>query len=313
MKIKKIIFLLLPLIFLCSFNKPIENNNNVSNDFILYTTRNLNSETTPQEKPCNVIIANAENGSISVDITEGEVGDIVTITINPDVLYEVESVSVNGVLLTHNDEDPVEIYKVALSTGGNVIEAKFRISDEKFQEIAGIIASVQNGDWKNVFTIDNVFKLINWSITLFCSIGFFKTLIKYKKFKTRSLEDMANEVNDSVKTKTAEAISTFLKDFFEPFLDTMNEKIDGIQDSSKVLTKCFILMQENTPESRIAILNELEKIKSDENALTNTIKNLITEEISKNEEKTKQTFDKIEELKQINNDKENENHEIEHL
>lgn len=307
---KKLILLLCPLLFLFSF-ATIVGSNETNGDFE-YATKNLSLEVVP-ESPCTVIVGNVENGNISVDITEGEVGDILTITVTPDILYDIESVSVNGVFLIHSEDDPVGVYKTTLSIGGNVVEAKFKISDEKLQEIAGIINSIQNGDWKNVFTIDNVFKLINWAITLFCSIGFFKTLIKYKKFKTRSLEEVTNEVNESVKAKTAEAISIFLKEFFEPFLNTMNDKIDGIQESSKVLTKCFILMQENTPESRIAILNELEKIKSDENALTNTIKNLISEEISKNEEKAKQTFEKIEELKQINNDKENEENEIEHL
>ena len=78
----------------------------------------------------------------------------------------------------------------------------------------------------------------------------------------------------------------------------MLKKFEGMETSTKTMVRCFILMQENTPESRIAILKELNSLNSDEtNVLAQQVKELIAEEVKKQGEQNKVLEDTLEELK----------------
>lgn len=276
---------------LCSFTTPLS-----ATDESTDTTTDVadNEENIGVGK---VVISETKNGTITTSILEGKIGDLVQISVDPDILYVLSTLNVNGAIL-----EPLEdgSYEFALAEGDNVIEATFIISDEKLNELADLLESVKQGDWKDIFSFENVFTFINWFITAFCSIGFFKTLIKSKKYKTLTTQQILDNVNDTINKKVAEGVTNVLKDFFGPFVDTITSKIDGISDSTKIMTRCFILMQEGTPQSRLAILDELSKIKDDEDALTVKVKNLIANEITKNEQKIAETQKSIEELKQVN-------------
>lgn len=281
---------ILSITTLCSFTVPLEANVNdeEKTEEIVYESR--------------VVILESKNGLITTDVLEGHVGDLVTINVEPDILYVLQTLKVNGAILEPLEDG--ETYQFALIEGDNIIEATFVISDEKLQELADLLESVKEGNWKDIFTFENVFVFINWFITAFCTIGFFKTLIKTKKFKTLTMQEILNSVDETINKKVAEGVTNILKDFFGPLFDSFTQKIDNVSTSSKVLTKCFILMQEGTPESRIAILNELDKIKEDEDGLTLKIKNLISDEITKNEQKATQTKEAIENLKKVNEEDE---------
>ena len=141
-------------------------------------------------------------------------------------------------------------------------------------------------------------QLISWLITTFCASGFFVTLYKMKKYKTTTMEDVNTNTQKTVETVCASSITNFLTNFMTDYSKTTTEKLDSMEKSNKTLVKCFILMQENTPESRMAILSELDKLSSDENssALTTTIKELIKQEVQKQEEKTKALEETIDAL-----------------
>lgn len=254
------------------------------------------------EYNANVVITNAKNGEIYADILEGNAGDLVTLTIIPDVLYKLQSISVNGVILEPKvDTDGNEVYQFQLVEGTNTINASFEVSDEKLTEIAGLLEKIKNRDWKAIFSLENLLNIIYFIFATLASSGLCVTLLKYKKIKAKTINDVNDNVTKILETKIPEQLIKFLEEFFGPFDAKFLEKIDGVVEVARVLTRCMILMQEGTPEARLAILREIESIKTDEEALSNQVKNLINEEMAKKEQELHDKEKAIADLKEENN------------
>ena len=254
-------------------------------------------EVTPEPivYPCKVVISDIENGEIATSIVEGEVGQTVEIYNTPWLLYSLETMAVNGVLLTPNEYG---IYTFELVEGDNIITATFVVDDAKLEKVAELLNQAKEGDWSSIFSVSNLLNLISWVITTFCASGFFITLYKSKKFKTLTMEEVNTNVQKSVDAGCSNSITNFLTTFMTDYSNGLTKKLDSMEVSNKVLVRCFILMQENTPESRLAILAELDKLGTEEDntALTNTIKELIKQEVIKQEEKTKSLEEAIDNL-----------------
>lgn len=252
-------------------------------------------------------ILTSKGGTIIAERLEGYSGDVIELFINNDILYVLNTLCVNGVAI---EPDTNGKYYIELVEGENTISYVFEVDDEKLEEIAELISAVKNKDWDTIFNVENVIKLLYLLVTALFSGGFFTVLLKYKKYKTLTIEDVNKNVNKTLEQKIPTSIETFLNSLFVPFSEAILEKIDGISESNKILVRCLILMQEGTAEARLTILKELGNIKSNEDVLTLKVKNLILDEISKNEELITKRNEAIEELKQVN---ETIDEEIPHL
>lgn len=247
------------------------------------------------EFPCSVSLSEVKNGTITFSKTEGEIGEIIEVYNTPALLYDLIEITANGVVLT---PDEYGVYSFVLVEGENIVTAKFEVSDEKLQQVADLLNKAKEGNWEEIFTVSNLMQLISWLITLGCSSGFFVTLYKSKKFKELTPQEIARKVDEKINSVLDERLATFLKDVFGPFTENMLQKFSGMENSTKTMVRCFILMQENTPESRLAILNELNNLNNNETGqLTLQVKNLIAEEVRKQEEQSKALNETIENLK----------------
>lgn len=248
-----------------------------------------------------VVIKDSEGGVLLSDILEGHVGDVVTLKVIPGILYELDSIYVNNIKLEANEEG---IYQFVLVDGENVVTYTFIVSDAKVEEIAKLLDKVRNKDWENIFTLDNFLIFMQWVITTFCSGGFFITLMKLKKNKSMTIEDLNNNVNTNVRKDVNSVVESTMTNVIAPILSNVLEAIGDIKNITNVLTRCTILSQENTPESRLAILKELENVNKDQEELTNTVKSLINQEIKKNNEAVEERNKALDDLKKTNNESE---------
>lgn len=265
------------------------------------TSQNSSSETTSssivieEEKQGTVIVEDAQHGEIFADKESGKVGETVNIIVQPNFLYKVESVTVNGVSLTPVEEDK---YSFVLQEGENVVTATFVISEEDLTYIAEILENAKNGDWTSIFSVENLLTIITWIITTLLSSGFLITLIKNKKIKAAT----TNEINENVQKTVTDSISTFLDEKMSAIVKQYNLRVDEIYDICKILTRCFILSQSDTPESRLQIMDELTKLKATDKELTNKVKEIINNEILQKAEAIKERDESIEELKKMNDE-----------
>ena len=213
------------------------------------------------------------------------------------MLYKIESVTVNGVNLTANEEGN---YEFLLVEGENIISATFVVDNEELGAIANLLADAKDGEWEEILTLSNLITLIYWLITTVFTSGFFVTLLKSKKIKAKTTEEITALVETIVSSKLGDGVKSFLQDTILPLFEQYNVKINYTEETCKVLARCFALSQENTPEARLAIINELTKFKTAEKDLNEEVTKIINEQIAKNEEEKAQLNKTIEELKEAN-------------
>ena len=282
-------FLIVALLGTLSLTVPLSDNN------LIHAEEIQQEEAVTFES--TVTISAQKGGEILVDLTEGHVGDKVTAHVSPYVLYKIETVTVNGVNLTANEDGN---YEFLLVEGENIITATFVVDNEELTSIANLLADAKDGEWDEIFTMSNLIQAIYWLLTTIFTSGFFITLLKTKKIKAETTKEIKAAVEAILSSKLGDSINTFLETTIVPLFEQYNIKINYTEETCKVLARCFALAQENTPEARLAIINELTKFKNTEQDLNEEVKKIINEEIERNNAEKAQLNKTIEELKEAN-------------
>lgn len=83
--------------------------------------------------------------------------------------------------------------------------------------------------------------------------GLIGVYIKYRKYKHNTLEDVANTVHKELAEFCTEQFDKLSADKLAPVIEKANELNKGIE----TITKVLVLMQDKTPEGRIALLEYL--------------------------------------------------------
>ena len=227
--------------------------------------------------PCQVIIEQPEHGEISTDISFGNVGDIVTITATSDSLYEIEYIAVNDEMLEGTDG----IYTFALVEGDNVITSSFVLNQTIFGDLSTIVTEIQNQDWENlIYTI----------ISLIFDSGIIIALITYL-IRARGLNKTMQNISTTVVPNTTKEV---VKTLIEPMFSQTVQDSASSREIMMVLVKCMVLMQQNTPEAKLAILDELTKLQNiaDVNSV-NDVKKYIDNKIAEHNQKLEETLSSL--------------------
>lgn len=250
-----------------------------------------------EEKPCKVTIITSKGGDAMVDIEEGEVGDVVTVYAKADFLFSVESIKINGVSVALNQDGK---YQFNLVEGENIVSAEFKVNNEKLSEIANLISGVKEDGFQSLFTVGNLLNFVSWIISILLSSGFFITLIRTRKLKSKTIDEIVEIVTGTLESENAKILKEFLDKLIGPALDTITLKMDAMDDCMKVFCRCYVLAQDNTPENKLAIINELTKLENNDEALTTQIRAIVKQEQKAQEEQIIARDKAIEELKKNN-------------
>lgn len=271
--------------------------------FMIFATTNVyaaEGDSEPTEEvtyPCHVIVSAGKGGDVLFDITEGNVGDTVTAYIKADFLFSVSAIQFNGTAIELSSDGK---YQFTLVEGENVLSAEFKVNNEKLTEIANLINGVKEDGFSSLFTISNLLNVISWVISTILSSGFLITLIKSKRLKSKTVDEVVEIVVNTLQSEDAKVLKEFLEKLIGPALETMTSKIDGINDCMLTFCRCFALAQDDTPENRLAIINELTKLNNSDEKLTAQIRAIVKEEQKAQEEKIVARDKAIEELKENN-------------
>lgn len=251
---------------------------------------------TEVEAECYVTLSQSEHGTITADILEGNIGDIVTLNVNADLFYITSNVSVNGVSLIES-ETTKGLYSFTLSSGENIVTATFIIDEELFGELTTIVEEIDNKDWTHLFTVENVITIIKWLLDCGILIAVIRYFVKDKKL-AKKLEQSVTEVTEKiVPESTKQAVLENTKELIEPMFKKITEDSTLTREIMAIVIKCMVLMQQDTPEAKIAILNEFEKLQGivDLNSVEN-IKKYIDESVEKHNQVYQETLQKLKDI-----------------
>ena len=237
-------------------------------------------------------------GDFIVSETEGFEGDVVSViiqgnpvmeTIGSNVFlyrYLISEVSFNGETIQPIDARKGE-YSVKLAAGVNVLTILFSGK----AEIS--VVDLANMNWKSLLTVDNLIKLITVVALLGISSGFFITLIKGKKIKAvtmREVEEQLTEVGSAF-------VKTFMENTVKPLLEAHNGQVKDVGNAISVLTRVSLLMMDDTNESRLAAIKELQNYKSTDEELAKRIQSIVEAAIKKASESKEASQKALEEAK----------------
>ena len=250
------------------------------------------------ESAATVTIGEVNHGTVECDIKEGVAGDICTLQVNPDMFYIVESVSVNGVNLVESEEIHGQ-YSFALVAGENVVSVKIVVDADMLGELSVIFEEAKNKDWTSLFSLENIIIIVKWALDCGILVVVIRYFVKDKKLASKienGVKDMlAKLLPDMVK----ETVLASIKEVLAPMFSEL--KADNVETSKAmgVFAKCLALAQQDTPEARTAIINELSNLKiSDEKTLAE-IKVYIDELVKQSLKDYNDTMASIKEIKQV--------------
>ena len=256
------------------------------------------SAPTPETYPCKVVVDNIQYGDIIVDKTEGNVGDVVTVYAKPYSLFGLKTLSVNGTALVANEDGN---FTFAMVEGENLVSAVFEVNQNEIKYILGLVENVKDGNIKDLFTVKNLFTLISWAISLFMGSGFCVTLLKSKKIKAETAAEMSAAVETATKSEVAKGIGSFLGEKFEPSFNALSDSISEISKMCQTMARCMVLSQENTPEARLAIIQELSANSQKAESLAEEVRKIVHAEMELTEQAKQEKLDMIKELEDKNN------------
>ena len=230
------------------------------------------------EKECKVVIDKSEHGTITADKTEGDVGEIVQLTVKSDLLYLIESVSVNGSALVESETTKGE-YSFALVSGENKVSASFAIDKETLGVFSEMAKEASEKDWKNLFTIENVITLVKWVLDGGILLVMARYFIRDKKLSKKVENTTRDTLKDLVPETTKQAVVASTEQVLAPIFAKLEGNSETITQAVGVLAKCMALAQQDTPEARSAIINELTNLKIGDKDLLAEIKEYIAKTI----------------------------------
>lgn len=220
---------------------------------------------------CSVKIEKPEHGKIVADIDKGHVGDIVTLNVDPNLGYLVSSISVNDVALIES-EDTKGVYSFALVEGENVVKSAFVVDEELFGTFSTMYKQATEKDWTNLFTVENVIVLVKWVLDGGILLVMVRYFIRDKRLAAK-LEKGVNETLEKIiPDTTKQAVVACVEATVKPIVSTLQAEMLQVTDAMNVYSKVMALSQENTPESRIAILNLLSSIRLSDTATIDDVK-----------------------------------------
>lgn len=131
--------------------------------------------------------------------------------------------------------------------------------------------------------------IASWLTYLISFITCFMKLIALKKQNNLTVENVSKELNETLGDKVDEAV----KKQMEAYIPALINAVDNQKEVLNVFSKIMALSQENTPESRVAILNLISTLGVVD---TETTKKAIEEEqkaIETKEAENKETLESI--------------------
>lgn len=244
---------------------------------------------------CSVVLGKYNHGEISVDTLKGHVGDVVEITAKHDFLYLVDYVAVNGVNLIE-DEDISGLYRFTLVEGENIITAKFIVDSELLGEMSIIYEQAMNKDWTNLFSLENVVRIVSFLLNGGLLLAMVRYFIKDKRIEKNVENSVKSTCEKIVPETTKNAVVESVKEVCAPMFAETTGNQQEIVRVVGVLVKCIALMVEDTPDSRRAILAELSNLNIGDMKVIEDAKKVIEEFFASKMSEMQDTMNKLDKV-----------------
>lgn len=159
------------------------------------------------------------------------------------------------------------------------------------------------GEWleKN-FTAEMITTIMSVLTSLAVVLKLASSLKDLAKKKAMTTEEVCNKVVEILETTNKESVLKSINDIVKPLEDKVGDITPVLNSFSKILA----LSQENTPESRLAILELIQSIGNISNKVVEDAKAEIVNQIEEEQKENKENIAILESIEEKNNSKSGE-------
>lgn len=188
-------------------------------------------------------------------------------------------------------EEPTENTEVTSATETEPTDTTTVVAEPTSSEPTDIVDYVGEwvSEWLSPMTITSITAIVSLLGAVLYLINQLKKLAKDKALTT---DDVCAKVTEALKTIGSETTNNAIIDVVKPIEERVDKMTPILVDFSKILA----LSQENTPESRIAILDIIEHLGTIGKEITDNSKKVVETEVAVIEEKKEETNKKIDEV-----------------
>ena len=159
------------------------------------------------------------------------------------------------------------------------------------------------GEWleKN-FTAEMITTIMSVLTSLAVVLKLASSLKDLAKKKAMTTEEVCNKVVEILETTNKESVLKSINDIVKP----LEDKVGNITPVLNSFSKILALSQENTPESRLAILELIQSIGNISNKVVEDAKTEIVNQIEEEQKENKENIAILESIEEKNNSKSGE-------
>lgn len=256
-------------------------------------------ESVVQTAQCTIIVEESTHGTVAADKTEGSIGEVVTLEVKADVFYLIDSVKVNGTSLVESETTKGK-YTFTLAEGENKINASFVVDGETLGAFTEMFEEFENKDYKNLFSVKNVITIVSSILDCGLLIAMVRYFIKDKRLEKKVENAITAKMDEILPETTKNTVIESVTKVLEPIFTQNSVQMTEIAGAVGSLVKCMALSQENTPESRKAIIDELSSLNVSDKKVLSQVRGIIEDTVSKALAAKEKGLNIIQEIKEVN-------------
>lgn len=159
-------------------------------------------------------------------------------------------------------------------------------------------------NWSSLLTVQNLMTIGSWVVIIVGILILYGLNMRYKKRGSTTLEEVKKSISSEIENvygvEMAKSINSLLDTSVKAAFTAIDEKLSKLDNNNATLVRCLLVMQENTPEARLAVTKYLSELDTAEDSKAEEVKKLIEEEMEKYKADQEAKEKALEEARKVN-------------
>lgn len=159
-------------------------------------------------------------------------------------------------------------------------------------------------NWSSLLTVQNLMTIGSWVVIIVGILILYGLNRRYKKRGSTTLEEVKKSISSEIENvygvEMAKSINSLLDTSVKAAFTAIDEKLSKLDNNNATLVRCLLVMQENTPEARLAITKYLSELDTAEDSKAEEVKKLIEAEMEKYKAEQEAKEKALEEARKVN-------------
>lgn len=159
-------------------------------------------------------------------------------------------------------------------------------------------------NWASLLTLPNLMTILSWVVIVVGILVLYGLNRRYRKRGSTTLEEvkksLSSEIENVYGKELADSVSSLFDTTIKKSFESIDSRLAKVDSNNATLIRCLLVMQENTPEARLAVAKYLSELDVAEDSKASEVKALIEAEMAKYKAEAEAREKAIEDAKKTN-------------